>query len=87
MAAPQQPGRASQAELAKRMDPGPSAEQRRLLQRRLRTRNSLTALGIGAVALGIYGFTFYKISQERFLDELEQEVEAARSQATKTPMN
>lgn len=57
------------------------------MQRRLRGRNGLTALAIGAVALGIYGYTFYRISQERFLDELEQEVEAARTQAAKTPVN
>uniref|UniRef100_A0A8C4XZE7 Cytochrome c oxidase assembly factor 3 n=1 Tax=Gopherus evgoodei TaxID=1825980 RepID=A0A8C4XZE7_9SAUR len=91
------------AAFAKRIDPARepelSAEQRRVmqraeealrrrgLQRRLRGRNLLTGLGIGAVALGIYGFTFYKISQERFLDELEQEVEAARAQAAKTPVN
>ncbi|KAM7137682.1 cytochrome c oxidase assembly factor 3 homolog, mitochondrial [Macrochelys suwanniensis] len=91
MAAPREPGGDS-----KRMEPARSAEQRRVmqraeeargLQRRLRGRNVLTGLGIGAVVLGIYGYTFYKISQERFLDELEQEVEAARAQAAKTPAN
>ncbi|XP_030397031.1 cytochrome c oxidase assembly factor 3 homolog, mitochondrial [Gopherus evgoodei] len=103
MSAPREPGRDSEAAFAKRIDPARepelSAEQRRVmqraeealrrrgLQRRLRGRNLLTGLGIGAVALGIYGFTFYKISQERFLDELEQEVEAARAQAAKTPVN
>ncbi|KAM9112715.1 cytochrome c oxidase assembly factor 3 homolog, mitochondrial [Pangshura tecta] len=103
MAAPREPGRDSEAPFAKRIDPARepelSAEQRRVvqraeealrqrgLQRRLRGRNLLTGLGIGAVVLGIYGFTFYKISQERFLDELEQEVEAARAQAAKTPVN
>ncbi|XP_050790639.1 cytochrome c oxidase assembly factor 3 homolog, mitochondrial [Gopherus flavomarginatus] len=98
MAAPREPGRDSEAAFAKRIDPARepelSAEQRRVtqraeeaLRRRLRGRNLLTGLGIGAVVLGIYGFTFYKISQERFLDELEQEVEAARAQAAKTPVN
>ncbi|XP_026510563.1 cytochrome c oxidase assembly factor 3 homolog, mitochondrial [Terrapene carolina triunguis] len=98
MAAPREPGRGSGAAFAKRIDPARepelSAEQRRVtqraeealrqraLQRRLRGRNLLTGLGIGAVVLGIYGYTFYRISQERFLDELEQEVEAA-----KTPVN
>ncbi|XP_038241111.1 cytochrome c oxidase assembly factor 3 homolog, mitochondrial [Dermochelys coriacea] len=88
MAAPREPGGG-----AKRPEPEPSAEQRRVmqraeealrpraLQRRLRGRNLLTGLGIGAVVLGIYGYTFYKISQERFLDELEQEVEAAKTPA------
>uniref|UniRef100_A0A8D0FKU1 Cytochrome c oxidase assembly factor 3 n=1 Tax=Strix occidentalis caurina TaxID=311401 RepID=A0A8D0FKU1_STROC len=57
------------------------AQRQRALQRRLRGRNALLALGIGAVAAGIYGFTFYSVSQERFLDELEQEAEAARARA------
>uniref|UniRef100_H0YX31 Uncharacterized protein n=1 Tax=Taeniopygia guttata TaxID=59729 RepID=H0YX31_TAEGU len=66
MAAPNEPG---QAEFARRIDParepGLSPEQRRLmaqvehaqrqraLQRRLRSRNVLLALGIGAVTFGI----------------------------------
>ncbi|NWQ61550.1 COA3 factor, partial [Neopipo cinnamomea] len=91
---PEGPGAAA---FAKRIDParepGLSPEQRRLmaqveyaqrqrvLQRRLRGRNTLLALGIGAVTLGVYGYTFYSVSQERFLDELEQEAEAARARA------
>ncbi|XP_074796503.1 cytochrome c oxidase assembly factor 3 homolog, mitochondrial [Natator depressus] len=90
MAAPREPGGGAQ-----RTEPEPrrvvqraeGALRQRALQRRLRGRNLLTGLGIGAVVLGIYGYTFYKISQERFLDELEQEVEAARAQAAKTPAN
>ncbi|XP_016161298.1 PREDICTED: cytochrome c oxidase assembly factor 3 homolog, mitochondrial, partial [Ficedula albicollis] len=82
---PREPGEAA---FARRIDPsrepGLSPEQRRLiaqveyaqrqrvLQRRLRSRNVLLALGIGAVTFGIYGYTFYSVSQERFLDELEQ---------------
>ncbi|KAL9823657.1 LOW QUALITY PROTEIN: cytochrome c oxidase assembly factor 3 homolog, mitochondrial [Geothlypis trichas] len=93
MAAPGEPGEAA---FARRIDParepGLSPEQRRLmaqveyaqrqraLQRRLRSRNVLLALGIGAVTFGIYGY-FYSVSQERFLDELEQEAEAARARA------
>uniref|UniRef100_A0A672ULM2 Cytochrome c oxidase assembly factor 3 n=1 Tax=Strigops habroptila TaxID=2489341 RepID=A0A672ULM2_STRHB len=87
---PLEPGR--EAAFARRIDPrrepGLSPEQRlhmarveRALQRRLRGRNVLLALGIGAVTLGIYGYTFYSVSQERFLDELEQEAEAARARA------
>ncbi|NWT06696.1 COA3 factor, partial [Mionectes macconnelli] len=120
MAAPEEPGAA--AAFARRIDParepGLSPEQRRLmaqvehaqrqrvLQRRLRGRNTLLALGIGALTLGICilrgragaggrwgparcfsltppadGYTFYSVSQERFLDELEQEAEAARARA------
>ncbi|NXS13385.1 COA3 factor, partial [Neodrepanis coruscans] len=87
----------AEAAVARRIDParepGLSPEQRRLmaqvelaqrhrvLQRRLRGRNTLLALGIGAVTLGIYGYTFYSVSQERFLDELDQEADAARARA------
>uniref|UniRef100_A0A8B9PHW0 Cytochrome c oxidase assembly factor 3 n=1 Tax=Apteryx owenii TaxID=8824 RepID=A0A8B9PHW0_APTOW len=86
-----------EAAVARRIDParepGLSPEQRRLmaeveraqrqraLRRRLRGRNALLGIGIGAVVLGIYGYTFYSVSQERFLDELEQEVETARALA------
>ncbi|KAF6298301.1 cytochrome c oxidase assembly factor 3 [Rhinolophus ferrumequinum] len=53
--------------------------QKTLPQRR--TRNIVTGLGIGALVLAIYGYTFYSVSQERFLDELEDEVKAARARA------
>ncbi|XP_004434481.1 PREDICTED: cytochrome c oxidase assembly factor 3 homolog, mitochondrial [Ceratotherium simum simum] len=53
--------------------------QKTLPQRR--TRNIITGLGIGALVLAIYGYTFYSVSQERFLDELEDEVKAARARA------
>ncbi|XP_055983301.1 cytochrome c oxidase assembly factor 3 homolog, mitochondrial [Sorex fumeus] len=53
--------------------------QRTLPQRR--TRNIVTGLGIGALVLAIYGYTFYSVSQERFLDELEDEAKAARARA------
>ncbi|KAM6295572.1 cytochrome c oxidase assembly factor 3 homolog, mitochondrial [Aegotheles albertisi] len=95
MAAPKEPG--GEAAFAQRIDParepGLSPQQRRLmaqvelaqrqraLQRRLRGRNALLALGIGALTFGIYGYTFYSVSQERFLDELEQEADAARARA------
>ncbi|XP_010722958.1 cytochrome c oxidase assembly factor 3 homolog, mitochondrial [Meleagris gallopavo] len=95
MAAPREP--VGEAAFARRIDPerepGLSPEQRRLmaqvervqrqraLQRQLRSRNVLLALGIGLVTAGIYGYTFYSVSQEQFLDELEQEAEAARARA------
>ncbi|XP_005394543.1 PREDICTED: cytochrome c oxidase assembly factor 3 homolog, mitochondrial [Chinchilla lanigera] len=53
--------------------------QKTLPQRR--ARNIVTGLGIGALVLGIYGYTIYSISQERFLDELEDEAKAARARA------
>ncbi|XP_069733425.1 cytochrome c oxidase assembly factor 3 homolog, mitochondrial [Phaenicophaeus curvirostris] len=92
---PREPG--GEAAFARRIDPqrepGLSPEQRRLmaqvelaqrqraLRRRLRSRNALLAAVVGAVAVGIYGYTFYSVSQERFLDDLEQEAEAARARA------
>ncbi|XP_061222995.1 cytochrome c oxidase assembly factor 3 homolog, mitochondrial [Neopsephotus bourkii] len=88
--AAQEPGR--EAAFARRIDPrrepGLSPQQRlqmeqveRALRSRLRGRNALLALGIGAVTVGIYAYTFYSVSQERFLDDLEQEAEAARARA------
>ncbi|XP_042692583.1 cytochrome c oxidase assembly factor 3 homolog, mitochondrial [Centrocercus urophasianus] len=95
MAEPREP--VGEAAFARRIDPerepGLSPEQRRFmaqveraqrqraLQRQLRSRNVLLALGIGVVTAGIYGYTFYSVSQEQFLDELEQEAEAARARA------
>ncbi|OXB70420.1 UNVERIFIED_CONTAM: hypothetical protein H355_003993 [Colinus virginianus] len=99
MAAPQEPGGGAafsrRADAERERDPGLSPERRRLtaqmeraqryraFQRQLRGRNVLLALGIGAVTAAIYGYTFYSVSQERFLDELEQEAEAARARAWK----
>ncbi|EHB18360.1 Coiled-coil domain-containing protein 56 [Heterocephalus glaber] len=50
-------------------------------QKTLPHRNIVIGLGIGALVLGIYGYTIYSISQERFLDELEDEAKAARARA------
>ncbi|XP_028264165.1 cytochrome c oxidase assembly factor 3 homolog, mitochondrial [Parambassis ranga] len=49
---------------------------------KLRTRNVVTGLVIGAVVLGIYGYTFYSVSQERILDELDEEAKRARMPKT-----
>ncbi|XP_008111372.1 cytochrome c oxidase assembly factor 3 homolog, mitochondrial [Anolis carolinensis] len=56
-------------------------------RRGLKVRNALTGLGIGAIVVGIYGYTLYSVSQERFLDELELEAEVVRARAAKTPTN
>ncbi|XP_065555065.1 cytochrome c oxidase assembly factor 3 homolog, mitochondrial [Lathamus discolor] len=86
--AAQEPGR--EAAVARRIDPrrepGLSPQQRLRMEQveralRSRRRNALLALGIGAVTVGIYAYTFYSVSQERFLDDLEQEAEAARARA------
>ena len=34
-------------------------------------KNRITGLIFGLTALSIYGFTFYKVKQEDFLDELD----------------
>ncbi|XP_059181093.1 cytochrome c oxidase assembly factor 3 homolog, mitochondrial [Centropristis striata] len=54
---------------------------------KLRTRNVVTGLAIGALVLGIYGYTFYSVSQERVVDEMDEEVKRARLQAPKTGAN
>ncbi|XP_037690414.1 cytochrome c oxidase assembly factor 3 homolog, mitochondrial-like [Choloepus didactylus] len=49
--------------------------QKTLPQRR--TQNLVTNLGIRALVLAIYGYTFYSVSQERFLEELKDEAKGA----------
>ncbi|XP_048416603.1 cytochrome c oxidase assembly factor 3 homolog, mitochondrial [Stegostoma tigrinum] len=44
-------------------------------------RNVITGLAIGAIVLGIYGYTFYSVSQERFLDDLEEEAKGVRARS------
>ncbi|KAM9772867.1 cytochrome c oxidase assembly factor 3 homolog, mitochondrial [Syngnathus typhle] len=48
----------------------------------LRTRNVVTGIAIGALVLGIYGYTFYSVSQERIMDELDEEAKRARTPKT-----
>ncbi|XP_069608005.1 cytochrome c oxidase assembly factor 3 homolog, mitochondrial [Ranitomeya imitator] len=72
-------------------------EQMALLRRRemaqwansgkLRMRNVITGLAIGGVVLGIYGYTFFSVSQEKFLDELEDEAKVVRANYPKTSAN
>lgn len=54
---------------------------------KLRTRNVVTGLAIGALVLGIYGYTFYSVSQERIMDEIDEEAKRARMQGPKTGAN
>ncbi|CAN9508763.1 unnamed protein product [Ophioblennius macclurei] len=54
---------------------------------KLRTRNVATGLAIGALVLGIYGYTFYSVSQERIMDEMDEEAKRARTQGPKTGAN
>ncbi|XP_070846653.1 cytochrome c oxidase assembly factor 3 homolog, mitochondrial [Chaetodon trifascialis] len=53
----------------------------------MRTRNVVTGLAIGALVVGIYGYTFYSVSQERVMDELDEEAKRARMQGPKTGAN
>lgn len=54
---------------------------------KLRTRNVLTGIAIGAIVMGIYGYTFYSVSQERIMDEMDAEAKQARLQGPKTGAN
>ncbi|XP_008435519.1 cytochrome c oxidase assembly factor 3 homolog, mitochondrial [Poecilia reticulata] len=54
---------------------------------KLRTRNVVTGLAIGALVLSIYGYTFYSVSQERIMDEIDEEAKRARLKGPKTGAN
>ncbi|KAM6897633.1 cytochrome c oxidase assembly factor 3 homolog, mitochondrial [Xenentodon cancila] len=91
----------SDAPFASRIDPSKEAlsreqihfirqielEQWKKKTSKLRTRNVVTGLAIGALVLGIYGYTFYSVSQERIMDEIDEEAKRARLQAPKTGAN
>ncbi|XP_061432809.1 cytochrome c oxidase assembly factor 3 homolog, mitochondrial [Lethenteron reissneri] len=62
-------------------------EQLRRNVHRLRGRNIGVALGLGAVVLGIYGYTFYSVGQERFLDDIDDEVKAAKARSEERHSN
>ncbi|KAK9965062.1 hypothetical protein ABG768_004174 [Culter alburnus] len=87
-----------EAQFAKRIDPTKedlSKEQLQFIRQvelaqwkkntgKLRGRNVATGLAIGAVVLGIYGYTFYSVSQEKIMDEIDEE---AKARAPKTGAN
>uniref|UniRef100_UPI0037E7DB14 cytochrome c oxidase assembly factor 3 homolog, mitochondrial n=1 Tax=Semicossyphus pulcher TaxID=241346 RepID=UPI0037E7DB14 len=91
----------SNARTATRIDPtkaGLSPEQMHFIRQveleqwkkkthKLRTRNVVTGLAIGALVLGIYGYTFYSVSQERVMDEMDEEAKLRRTQGPKTGAN
>ncbi|KAM8836739.1 cytochrome c oxidase assembly factor 3 homolog, mitochondrial [Spinachia spinachia] len=54
---------------------------------KLGTRNVVTGLAIGALVLGIYGYTFYSVSQERIMDELDADAKRGRGQGPTTSAN
>ncbi|XP_068438747.1 cytochrome c oxidase assembly factor 3 homolog, mitochondrial [Clinocottus analis] len=53
----------------------------------LRTRNVVTGIAIGALVMGIYGYTFYSVAQERIMDEMDEEAKRARLLGAKTGGN
>ncbi|XP_030257129.1 cytochrome c oxidase assembly factor 3 homolog, mitochondrial [Sparus aurata] len=91
----------SKAPFATRIDPtkeGLSQEQINFIRQvelqqwqkktqKLRTRNVVTGLAIGALVMGIYGYTFFSVSQERIMDEIDEEAKRARLQGPKTGAN
>ncbi|XP_063076799.1 cytochrome c oxidase assembly factor 3 homolog, mitochondrial [Engraulis encrasicolus] len=90
------------SEYAKRIDPtkeGLSKDQLKFIQQvemeqwrkrtqRLKGRNVATGLAIGAITMGIYGYTFYSVRQEKIMDEIDEEAaRLTRSQVPKTGAN
>ncbi|XP_034073995.1 cytochrome c oxidase assembly factor 3 homolog, mitochondrial [Gymnodraco acuticeps] len=62
-------------------------EQLKKKTQMLRTRNVVTGLAIGAIVVGIYGYTFFSVSQEKIMDEMDEEAKRARLQGPKTGAN
>ncbi|KAK2820644.1 hypothetical protein Q5P01_023603 [Channa striata] len=62
-------------------------EQWKKKTQKLRARNIVTGLAIGALVVGIYGYTFYSVSQERIMDEIDNEAKQARVRGPKTGAN
>ncbi|XP_073346348.1 cytochrome c oxidase assembly factor 3 homolog, mitochondrial isoform X1 [Pagrus major] len=62
-------------------------EQWKKKTQKLRTRNVVTGLAIGALVMGIYGYTFFSVSQERIMDEIDEEAKRARLEGPKTGGN
>ncbi|XP_077315642.1 cytochrome c oxidase assembly factor 3 homolog, mitochondrial [Lithobates pipiens] len=89
-------GKGTEPKYAQRIDPKtPTREQLEHYRRKqmaewekrsgkIRSRNIITGLAIGAIAVGIYGYTFFSVPQEHFLDDLEEEAKAARARYPKT---
>ncbi|KAM6951755.1 cytochrome c oxidase assembly factor 3 homolog, mitochondrial [Aplochiton taeniatus] len=95
------PKEQAEAAFAKRIDPMSedlSVEQKHFIRQvelaqwkkktqQLRGRNVATGLAIGAIVMGIYGYTFYSVSQEKIMDELDEEAKVARMRGSKTGAN
>lgn len=91
----------SDAQFARRIDPAKeplSPEQIQFIRKvelehwrrntsKLRTRNVFTGLAIGALVMGIYGYTFFSVSQEKIMDEIDEEAKLARTRGPRTAAN
>ncbi|XP_028845403.1 cytochrome c oxidase assembly factor 3 homolog, mitochondrial [Denticeps clupeoides] len=51
---------------------------------KLRGRNIATGLAIGALVAGIYTYTFFSVSQEKVLEEADEEARLARARGSGT---
>ncbi|XP_070779697.1 cytochrome C oxidase assembly factor 3b [Enoplosus armatus] len=79
--------------------PSPTAAERQLLRRRreldhlrdratrLRSRNLLTGLAIGAFVVGMFSYTILSVKQERILDELDDEAKIHVTRGPRTGAN
>ncbi|KAG5832065.1 cytochrome c oxidase assembly factor 3 homolog, mitochondrial [Anguilla rostrata] len=80
---PKKPLSAAQKEYIRRAD----LERLRNHSQKLRGRNVATGLLIGAFVMGIFGYTIYSVSQERIMDELDDEARFAMSRGPRTGAN
>ncbi|KAI1884141.1 hypothetical protein AGOR_G00223390 [Albula goreensis] len=55
--------------------------------RRLRGRNVATGIIIGTFVMGVFGYTVYSVSQEKIMDELDEEARIHQWRGPKTGAN
>ncbi|KAJ8251887.1 hypothetical protein GJAV_G00226540 [Gymnothorax javanicus] len=80
---PKKPLSAAQKELIRRTE----LERLRSHSQKLRGRNVGTGLVIGAFVIGVFGYTIYSVSQERIMDQLDEEAKFATSRGPRTGAN
>ncbi|XP_036409050.1 cytochrome c oxidase assembly factor 3 homolog, mitochondrial [Megalops cyprinoides] len=80
---PQKPLSTAQRQYIRRME----LEQWKNNAQKLRNRNVVTGLVIGAFVMGVFGYTIYSVSQERILDELDEEARIAIARGPRTGAN
>ncbi|KAG7506633.1 hypothetical protein JOB18_011356 [Solea senegalensis] len=62
-------------------------EQWKKRTQRMVGRNAVVGLAIGALVMGIYGYTWYSVSQENAVNELDEDARRPRTQEPKTGAN